>query len=123
MRVEAYWNLHENCISYRPTTKGGKVSHAQSIRLADVKFAVQPAGREKVLREKRKNVHAFVRGEVVSADSMSRPELLNMLSSEGWVTVTYNPYKYDSFVVADTEDSVSAAREVIIYDKRIYAQI
>jgi hypothetical protein len=41
------------------------VKHVHRILLRDVTFVVREAGRQKVLREKRKNVHAFVKGLVV----------------------------------------------------------
>lgn len=116
MRVEAYWNLHFNVISFRETARGGRVQHTESLHLKNVKFAVQPAGREKVLREERKNVHAFVRGEVVSVGQGTPPR-------DKWVRATYNPYKYESFVIADTEEPIFSAREVVIEDKRIYVWI
>jgi hypothetical protein len=53
---------------------------------------VQPAGRAKVLKEKKKNVHAGLSGYYV--DRVPVPAIS--------FDVTYNPYKYDSFV--DTED-------------------
>ena len=114
MRVEAYWNLHLNCISFRETRRGGKVQHAESLQLENVTFSVQPAGREKVRREGRKNVHAFVRGEVVSVGQGCPPR-------GEWVKVTYNPYKFDSFVIAETGEPIHQARAVVIEDKRIYA--
>ena len=54
--------------------------------LVDVKFAVQPAGRAKVLRERKKNVHAFVRGTVARNPIMAHQQV-----------VSYNPYEMDSF--------------------------
>lgn len=116
MRVEAYWNLHLNVISFRPTTKGGKVKHTESLQLENVKFAVQPAGNAKVRATGVKNVHAFVRGEVVSIGQGIPPQ-------GEWVKVTYNPYKFDSFVVAETGEPIYSARAVVIEDKRIYAWI
>lgn len=116
MRVEAYWNLHLSVVSFRPAVKDGRVQHAEALHLKNVKFAVQPAGREKVLREKRKNVHAFVRGEVVSVGQGIPPK-------DAWVRATYNPYKYESFVIADTEEPIFSAREVVIEDKRIYVWV
>jgi hypothetical protein len=114
MRVETYYNLHLHTLSYRPTVKGGKVSHTDQIHLKNVSFAVQPAGRAKVLEEKRKNVHAFVRGDLVEV-GQSRPP------KDEWVKVTYNPYKYESFVEAETGEPIFAAREVIIEGRTIYA--
>lgn len=102
LRVECYWNLHVGGFSVRSLEgdrKGRVIAHVPTVRLADATFTVQPAGRAKVLREKRKNVHAFVRGRW----QQSLPDLVR------WV-VTYNPYKHDSFVDANTGAPVHAAR-------------
>ncbi len=64
-RVEVYRNLNKNCFSVRALTgenKGKVIDHVQEITLKDVKFAVQPAGRKRVLKEKQKHVNAFIRG-------------------------------------------------------------
>jgi len=116
MRVEAYYNLHLKCLSFRETRKGARVQHTETLHLKNVKFAVQPAGRAKVLREQAKNVHAFVRGEVVSVGH-------GIPSGDKWVKVTYNPYKYDSFVVAETGEPIHEARAAVIEDRRIYVWI
>ena len=58
-RVEVYRNLHKNCFSVRALTgenKGKVIDHVQEITLKDVKFAVQPAGRKSVLKEKQKKI-------------------------------------------------------------------
>lgn len=60
-RHETYWNLHKDVFSVR--VKGRVVQHIRSAFVRNVTFAVQPAGRAKVLLEQRKNVHAFVRGD------------------------------------------------------------
>ena len=86
-RVEVYRNLHKNCFSIR---KNGRVVDYryddEMLTLVDVKFAVQPAGRAKVLRERKKNVHAFVRGTVAENTGLAHQQL-----------VSYNPYEMDSF--------------------------
>jgi hypothetical protein len=89
-RVYVYWNLHEKCFSVRQSNK--VVRHLNSLCLKDVKYLVQPAGRAKVLRDKVKNVHAGLSGYYV--ESVPVPTIS--------FDVTYNPYKYDSFV--DVED-------------------
>ena len=98
--VEVYRNLHKKCWSVR---QGGKVKvHTSYICLQDVKFVVQPAGREKVLREKKKNVHAFVKGYLISHKTIN----------DGWRglsiawtkdVVTYNPYKHPYFTCGEFE--------------------
>lgn len=122
MRVETYYNLHKQCLSYRP--RGGKVKHAQTMILNNVRFAVQPAGRDRVRREGRKNVHAFVRGDLswVSEDyyqSMDDYTEENM-RRQAYRQITYNPYKYDSFVMADTHEPIHGATQVVVIGKNIY---
>lgn len=123
MRVETYFNLHKKCLSARPTVKGGRVSHYRSITLKDAKFVVQPAGREKVLREKKKNVHAFVRGTVINSYGLEVKDgtkIAEYCEKQGFRRITYNPYKYDSFVYADTEEPVTEAGTIVIVDRALF---
>ena len=62
-KVRVYKNLHKGCYSVK---QGGLVKvHADNVTLEDVKFIVSKIGQERVRKEKRKNVHAFVEGFVV----------------------------------------------------------
>ena len=91
MRVEVYFNLHKKLFSVRDCKTGRVIKHTNDITILDPKFVVRKAGRERVLRERKKNVHAFVRGELMGYEDMAHaPELYS--------SVTYNPYKYSSFV-------------------------
>ena len=89
-KIEVYRNLHKKCWSVR---QAGLVKfHCHRVNLKQCSFVVQPAGHAKVIREKKKNVHAGLSGYYV--DRVPVPAVS--------FDVTYNPYKYDSFV--DTED-------------------
>ena len=82
--VKVYWNLHRNLYSIQQ--RGLVVGHTDRIALRDATFKVNQAGRNRVLKEKKKNVHAFVVGFIDE-----RPQLF-------WdVKIVYNPYKYNSF--------------------------
>jgi hypothetical protein len=70
------------------------VEHHTEVCLRDVRYLVQPAGRAKVLKERRKNVHAFLTGYLV--DRVPVPAMS--------FDVIYNPYKYSTFVSADDRD-------------------
>lgn len=124
MRVETYFNLHKKCLSYRPTTKGGKVQHASALVLNDVKLVVQPAGRAKVLRNKSKNVHAFVRGQAAFVRPIDFTDDGDLsptnMERQGYRPVTYNPYKYESFVMADTGEAIHSARQIVLIGKRMW---
>lgn len=100
MKVFVYFNLHKRLFSVKAlegANKGRVIAHVDNVSLSDVTFKVSQAGRQRVLREQRKNVHAGVVGTLVP-----------MLCGTG-LQVTYNPYKYDTFVCKDTELPILAA--------------
>jgi len=112
---DIYYNLHKHCLSVRH--KGLVVNHAQEIMLSNVKFVVSQAGRRRVLEEKRKNVHAFVRGEILETTLQKLIEFEEL--NQGTI-VKYNPYKYNSFV-DENETPVKGAKKVAIFGKKIVA--
>ena len=116
MKTEIYRNLHKKCFSIRQN--GRVVNHLhddESLLVKDVKFAVQPAGHAKVLREKKKNVHAFVRGDrVVSIPSWARVSFDN--------EVTYNPYKGDTFYYKYSGFPILGADEVLIRGGKVFVR-
>ena len=90
-----YWNLHKKCFSIKALdgeNKGRVIAHADRIHVESCQFKVSQAGRRRVLKDKCKNVHAGIVGVVRNAAPDAAPDM---------VGVTYNPYKYDSFVQAD----------------------
>lgn len=85
--VDVYKNLHTGNYSVRSRNTNRVLFHADQIAVENVSFVVQPAGRAKVIREKRKNVHAFVRGHI---DLLSMSPQHHKLGKAR--RVTYNPY-------------------------------
>jgi hypothetical protein len=124
-KIEVYRNLHKKCFSVRH--KGKVIYHLkdnEQLSLTNVKFVVQPAGRAKVLREKRKNVHAFVRGEFNAHSMFSTTELyFAPFDSLDFLIATYNPYKSNRFqVVLKGEDrSIGSSSGVLIREGKVYA--
>ena len=108
--VEVYYNLHKKCLSVRK--RGLVIDHVSSILLKNAEFVVQPAGRKRVVKEKRKNVHAYIRGERVAVASFDG-------KSE---RITYNPYKHKSFVSVETGKPVYKKAIVAITGKDILGQ-
>jgi hypothetical protein len=113
--VDCYYNLHKHCLSVRH--KGLVVRHADEIVLDNVKFVVSQAGRERVLREQRKCVHAFVRGEILET---TLEKLIGFEELNQGTIVKYNPYKYNSFV-DENETPVKGAKKVAIFGKKVVA--
>jgi len=88
--VEIYRNLAKDCFSVkgmRGQSRGRVIDYLKTAYIVNAKFVVQPSGRRRVLEEKRKNVHAFVRGYEAKYEKFPG----NM------VEVSYNPYRYDHF--------------------------
>lgn len=107
LRVMVYYNLHKHTFSVQH--KGRIILYADYVKLGNVEFRVREGGKEKVRQEKRKNVHAFVIGDIL--DYCEYP-CENMPTETNDNIITYNPYKYDSFVKKDTEEPVYRANEV-----------
>ena len=109
-RVRVYRNLHKGCYSVQSyeTGRGWRVeAHVHELTLSDVEFKVMETGRQKVLRERKKNVHAFVIGTV----AVDR----HTVFTDAWI-VGYNPYKYSSFVyLAHSDQPVYKAKHLHMF--------
>ena len=119
--VEVYYNTHLGALSVRDAKTKKVFAHARLVALEDVTFTVQPAGRDRVRRENKKNVHAWVRGRIMAYwkalgyDSWRNYIEGYRLSEPNGTPVTYNPYKYDGFVERDSEKPVSKANVALVY--------
>lgn len=102
MKVFIYWNLHKHCWSVKALNgenRGRVIMHAMAWKVTDVTFKVSEAGRQRVLREKRKNVHAGVVGHLVSytnTDGHSVVHNTDMTMPAG-KRISYNPYRFSTF--------------------------
>ena len=113
MKVEVYFNLHKRVFSVRSCKTGRVVHHTKNVHIRDPQFVVREGGRQRVLRERKKNVHAFVRGNLTAfKDNPSR------LAD----TIGYNPYKYDSFVNVTDEEPVYKAFRAWLNVRRYFGR-
>lgn len=114
MRVFVYFNLHKKCLSVKALegeSKGRVIAHADSVELVNATFKVSQAGRQRVLRERRKNVHAGVVGTMTNLPA----HCSTIQIAEAFYTpVKYNPYRFDSFVTAVNESPVTTAHRVVV---------
>ena len=111
MQVEVYKNLHKNCWSVRDNKTRRVIGHVRHIHLTDTTLVVRPSGRDRVLREGVKNVHAFVTGTLVSA---------NQYYPDSWgysEEIVYDPYMHSSFVEKGTNVPVHT-RPHIYFDAK-----
>ena len=101
-----YYDLHRHTFSV--TYKGLVMLKADYLRLSDVEFRVRQGGKQKVRNEQRKNVHAFVIGYLDDYCEFPCDDIPEPDSNE---VITYNPYKYDTFVVKSTEEPIYKSNE------------
>ena len=94
MKVKVYKNLTRNTWSIQDYKTRKVIGYSDNIRLEDAKFAVSQAGRQRVLKESKKYVHAFVVGTLVEKWTLTG----------SFETVRYNPFMYDFFFTEPTFD-------------------
>lgn len=88
MPYKIYYNSKKKVFSL--LYKGKVIGHTLCITLEGAQFTVNEYGRKKVLREKRKNVHAFI----IGTPTDHAPQLTR--------EVHYNPYLHSQFMCGET---------------------
>jgi hypothetical protein len=113
-KIRVYFNLHKKMLSVQEKVNGSwkVVNCVEQIWLGDVAFKVSEAGRQRVLKQKRKNVHAYIEG------IYKMPEITPFKHTP-FVPVNYNPYKLEKF--HDGKKYINKADFVYILGCRIYA--
>lgn len=107
-----YRNLRTKTWSLR-SPKRIVVDHPTEIWLDDVTFVVSQKIRQRILQTKRKEVHAGAKGNV----TCHTKDLLSKM-----IEVTYNPYKYKSFVRVSDETPIMNAKLVFLdSNKKVWA--
>lgn len=119
MRVKVYFNLHRKCYSIKAMEgpRYGKViAHAKAVLMLGCTFKVSEAGRQRGLREGKKNVHAGIVGMLslviplgcTHGEWSDRPELTAL-------RLRYNPNEMSTFELEGKE--IWAADQVICGDR------
>ena len=102
--VRVFRNWKHDC--YSIMQHGKLLASAKQVRLADVEFRVRESGRKRMLRNQRKNVHAFASGELLDYVHPDESRNLEKLIGRG---VFYNPYEFSTFVDNETQSPVESA--------------
>lgn len=75
-------------------------------------FIINHAGRTRVIRQKRKNVHAYIRGFF---SSLEGPEEINFIDK-----ITYDPYKQPYFKTMNNNKEIKKARKIFFGENGVY---
>lgn len=105
-KVFVYFNLHKKLWSVKDLQTGLVVAHGKKVAVDNPVFKVSETRRQKVIAEKRKNVHAGVVGTLNAHHSD--------FSTEGRARVSYNPYKAGYFYETSTGKPVRQGKRATL---------
>jgi hypothetical protein len=133
MKCFIYRNLHKPSHTYSLKAlegehKGRVIGYAQCLLVDQATFVVSEAGRQRVVKTGRKNVHAGIVGNVIEAYQLQTrlPNTINPGQVYQSIetphrTVKYNPYKAATFYDAKTNEPIHSAGLVGVYGPLIEA--
>lgn len=117
MKVDVYRNLKTGGFSVRSRERvnyGRVISNQDLVVIKNARFIVQPAGKKKVLREKKRNVHAFIRGDY-AVGFLTQSQL-----DKFKIEVTYNPFNMDDFYIKSNGQQIYKAPLVLCRDGKAF---
>lgn len=111
-KAKCYRNLNKPGVTWSVVNSytGLVDQYANTVMLKDVQFKVSKSGQARVRREKRKNVHAFVLGSIIT----SLPNDLKLFRA------TYNPYKDDGFRLIDGGATLTNAKYALLCEDGLF---
>jgi len=115
-KIRVYYNFRKKLFSVQEKVNGKwkVVEHTNELFIRNAAFKVSEAGRQRVLKQKRKNVHAFILGErfpFIPKSFVYRDE------------VSYNPYNGPNFMVTAEKKPLDWAKYVTILNGKVIALI
>ena len=107
-----YRNLHKNCFSVK--YKGKVIKHSTCLILENCTFIVNQKGQERVLKEKRKNVHAYI-----AAENFKECDK-NFNNENSLKKIYYNPYNTSSFIFEENLKTITTSKKILAKNNNIY---
>ena len=104
-KVYIYFNLHKKMFSVKNLKTGLVIAHVNNICLREATFKVSEQGRQRVVKERVKNVHAGVTGYIIQ----EIPSQVPMRKAR------YNPYSVSTFIDKESSEPVFNA-EIVIFE-------
>lgn len=117
-RASVYRNLHQDSLSIRV---GNLVhGHAKMVAMSNAQFNVGTGGSNKAKETGKKQVHAWLTGDIQVAQDCDVEATYQKLEKAGYERVRYNPMDCSNFVKYSSNEPVLNAREAIIVLDRVY---
>lgn len=121
LHIRKFVNKEQSCISVRPLPNF-QTHYSGTVTLANVTFAVQKAGLQRFRTSGQKNVHAFVRGDLVEELGNQVPLSPGVLAKHGWREAYYNPKFTDTFVDRQTGEPIALAKAAYLSGNKVWYQ-
>jgi hypothetical protein len=130
MEVKVYRNLHKSCwsvVALKGDYAGKVIAHADEVQLTHANFKVSEAGRQRVLAERQKNIHAFVSGDLHAWNGVKMRRETDVECPGGECisifpgmdrSVSYNPYRGGTFFDVGTGTAVTDSPFVALTSDR-----
>jgi hypothetical protein len=116
-----YRNLHKNCFSvlkYDKEKKGYRLyTYIDEAIISQVKTKVSESGRKRVLKEKSKNVHAFI---YAKSFSPLPPGTLRLIPQAYPDELYYNPYTTEQFINKTSGEPILSCSSVMLKNCKAY---
>ncbi|MDT0160444.1 hypothetical protein [Bacillus sp. AG4(2022)] len=100
--------------SIKDKKSGLVVAHGDSFKVTDVTCKVREGGRQRVIKDKRKNVHAFLIATYAGECNFDTGEMTELY---------YDPYTLDAFINRATGKVATEADTVWFKDGKAYIYI
>jgi len=98
--------------SVKDVKTGLVIDRSANVVISGARLKVSQAGRNRVLLERRKNVHAGICGVRIKRAPKGN-----------WLRAQYNPYKNDTFILTDSGLVVTHARYAKLTPKGLFVLI
>jgi len=131
--VHVYRNLRHrdrrawSIVASEGPLRGRVIEVVSAAVVEDATFVVRSGGRARVLREKQKNVHAFVKGNLIKRLPLdAEPDASSVESLapgfDEFFKVSYDPYVASRFFSVSTGETIEAATMVVATSDGVYAK-
>ena len=112
--VRVYFNLNRkvwSIQSYQPGKGWRLLTHSTNLTLRNAVTKVSESGRQRVIRERQRNVHAYIQGELIRT----------VPQTHSGRRLSYNPYTGPDFIWKDDNSVATELGEVVFNESGVFA--
>lgn len=108
-KILIYRNLHKDCFSVADSQSKKVIAHGDGFLVKFLDVKVSEKGRERVREQKRKEVHAYIKGVFLKEETLKKETIQEC--NECY----YNPYTTDTFINKKTKEVMTNKEDTFLY--------